>query len=277
MPESSQVFLKSPSDSFPKIMGILNVTPDSFSDGGRFLDPEAAYRRALQMEEQGADIIDIGGESTRPGAQPIFIDEEVLRVRPVLKRLAQVLKIPISIDTRHAAVARIALEEGASWINDVSALGDPDMASIARHYNVPIVLMHMKGKPQTMQESPHYEDAVSEVFGFLKNKIESAVRSMIKRENIIVDPGIGFGKRFEDNLSLFQNLKKIQELGCPVLIGFSRKRFVKSLFGESVDSMRIGNLTLSVLALQKGVQILRVHEVAETKRLVNGLKMGAFL
>lgn len=256
-------------------MGILNVTPDSFSDGGAFLDPEKAYGRALQMEEEGADVIDIGGESTRPGALPVSVDEEIKRLRPVLQKISGKIKVPLSVDTRHAAVARMAIEEGVSWVNDVSALSDPEMVSVVSHYQVKIVLMHMKGTPQTMQDHPQYQDVVYEVFDELQNKIELARASMVKMDNIIVDPGIGFGKSLEDNLKIFKNLETFQKLNCPVLIGFSRKRVVKALFGETSEMIKMGNLSMSLLAIQKGVQFLRVHDVAETKILVNVLgKMG---
>lgn len=250
------------------VMGILNVTPDSFSDGGLYLNPDRALERSLQMEEEGADFIDIGGESTRPGALPVSSEEELKRVLPVLKKIAPRVKIPISIDTRKASVAFACLNEGASLINDVSALSDPEMVSVVARADVPVILMHCRGEPKTMQQNPFYQDVVSEVFEFLKERIDFCLRHSIKKEKIFVDPGIGFGKTMEHNLSLLQNLKVLQALGCSIVIGVSRKTFIRKLFGEKLEEILAGSLTAALLAIERGAKILRVHDVAKTKAVI---------
>lgn len=200
------------------------------------------------------------------------VDDELKRILPVLKKISPKIKIPISIDTRQAEVARIALQEGVSWVNDVSGLSDPQMAHIVSEAQATVVLMHMQGTPQTMQDNPQYQNVVYDVLNNLRNKIELACGAMIKRENIIVDPGIGFGKTLEHNVELFKNVGEFLSLGCPVMLGFSRKRMVKALFGESQDEIKVGNQILNLLAAQKGVSWLRVHDVAETKRVLDILK-----
>lgn len=250
------------------IMGILNVTPDSFSDGGLYLNPDKALEKALQMEEEGADMIDIGGESTRPGALPVSLKDELERVLPILKKIAPRVKIPISMDTSKAAVASACLNEGASFINDVSALSDPEMITVVARADVPVILMHRKGEPQTMQKNPFYEDVVSEVFEFLKERIDFCLCHSIKKEKIFVDPGIGFGKTTEHNLSLLQNLKTLQALGCPIVVGASRKNFLRNLFGEKPEEVLAGSLTAALLAVERGADILRVHDVAKTKEVI---------
>jgi len=249
------------------IMGILNVTPDSFSDGGRFLSPDAAVKRALIMEKEGADIIDVGGESSRPGAEPVPVEEELRRVIPVLERLRGKLRIPISIDTTKAEVAEAALRAGASIVNDISALRfDPAMASVVAEFGAGLVLMHMLGTPKTMQQDPHYEDVVREVREFLAERALYAQSQGIPREAIAVDPGIGFGKTVEHNLELLRRLPELVELGFPVLVGPSRKSFIGAILGLGVEERLEGTLAACAVAVVRGADILRVHDVREVRR-----------
>lgn len=249
------------------IMGILNVTPDSFSDGGRFLSPDAAVERALVMEGEGADIIDIGGESSRPGAEPVSVEEELGRVLPVLERLRGRLRIPISIDTTKAEVAEAALRAGACIVNDISALRfDPAMAPLVAEFGAGLVLMHMLGTPKTMQQSPHYDDVVREVRGFLAERAQYAQSQGIPREAIAVDPGIGFGKTVEHNLELLRRLPELVELGFPVLVGPSRKSFIGALLGLPVEERLEGTLAACAVAVVRGADILRVHDVRQVRR-----------
>lgn len=249
------------------IMGILNVTPDSFSDGGRFLSPDAAVKRALIMEKEGADIIDVGGESSRPGAEPVPVEEELRRVIPVLERLRGKLRIPISIDTTKAEVAEAALRAGASIVNDISALRfDPAMASVVAEFGAGLVLMHMLGTPKTMQQAPHYEDVVREVREFLAERALYAQSQGIPREAIAVDPGIGFGKTVEHNLELLRRLPELVELGFPVLVGPSRKSFIGAVLGLGVEERLEGTLAACAVAVVRGADILRVHDVREVRR-----------
>ena len=249
------------------IMGILNVTPDSFSDGGRFLSPDAAVKRALIMEKEGADIIDVGGESSRPGAEPVPVEEELRRVLPVLERLRGKLRIPISIDTTKAEVAEAALRAGASIVNDISALRfDPAMAPLVAKFGAGLVLMHMLGTPKTMQQAPHYEDVVTEVRDFLAERAQYAQSQGIPREAIAVDPGIGFGKTVEHNLELLRRLPELVELGFPVLVGPSRKSFIGAILGLGVEERLEGTLAACAVAVVRGADILRVHDVKEVRR-----------
>jgi len=249
------------------IMGILNVTPDSFSNGGRFLSPDAAVKRALIMEKEGADIIDVGGESSRPGAEPVPVEEELRRVIPVLERLRGKLRIPISIDTTKAEVAEAALRAGASIVNDISALRfDPAMASVVAEFGAGLVLMHMLGTPKTMQQDPHYEDVVREVREFLAERALYAQSQGIPREAIAVDPGIGFGKTVEHNLELLRRLPELVELGFPVLVGPSRKSFIGAILGLGVEERLEGTLVACAVAVVRGADILRVHDVREVRR-----------
>ncbi len=249
-------------------MGILNFTPDSFSDGGKFLDHEKALARALQMESEGADLIDIGAESTRPGSSPVSEEEEKRRLIPVLKKIVPELKIPISIDTQKASVAAAALEEGAAMINDVSALGDEEMAAVVSRHRVPIVLMHRKGVPATMQEHPVYEDVVRDVLSFLERKIRRAVDLGVDREKILIDPGFGFGKRFEDNLTLIKSLEALSVLKAPVVVGVSRKSFLKKIFGPEDGNLLIGGAAAATLAVKSRVSVIRTHDVAPIKAAI---------
>ncbi|HEC81214.1 MAG TPA: dihydropteroate synthase [Thermoplasmatales archaeon] len=260
------------------IMGILNVTPDSFSDGGRFLSVDKAVKHALQMEKDGVDIIDIGGESTRPGSSPVTVEEEMQRVLPVLEQLIEKTRVPLSIDTYKSKVAEKALDLGANMINDVSALrGDPMMVKIAKDYDVPICLMHMKGTPKNMQVNPSYDDVMQEIIDFFKQRIEYVVSQGIKKENIIVDPGIGFGKRtgkgVEDNCEILRRLPELKKLGFPILIGASRKTFIGNVCGGveplPVSDRLEGSLAAACVAVMNGADIIRVHDVKETRRCID--------
>src|SRR5215211_22827 len=254
--------------SGPIIVGILNVTPDSFSDGGDFLDPEAAAEHAVAMLDEGAGILDLGGESTRPGSDPISPEEEIRRVAPVLEGiLARRPDAVISIDTYRAGTATAALQAGARLVNDVTALrGDTGMASVVEEAACPVILMHMQGEPKTMQKEPHYYDVVHEVRDFLAQRAEYAAAAGIRPENIIVDPGIGFGKNLEHNLALLRNLDAIVNLGFPVLVGASSKRFIGSITGVQEAKERIfGTVATTVLAYEKGATLFRVHDVSANR------------
>lgn len=251
------------------IMGVLNVTPDSFSDGGRYLEAEAAVDRALAMAEQGADVIDIGAESTRPGASPIEEGEEWRRLEPVLRTVCARLSIPVSVDTRKAGVARRALDLGAGIINDVSALrDDAALAGIVVRERAGVVLMHMQGTPRTMQENPCYDHVVADVKQFLNERMAWAVRQGILPEQIILDPGIGFGKHVEHNLQLLGGLGAFQELGRPVLVGLSRKAFLGRILGHGSSELMMGTAGAVAAAVLKGAHMVRVHDVAEMRDVV---------
>ena len=242
-------------------MGVLNVTPDSFSDGGRYLDPERAVAHALEMEAAGADIIDIGGESTRPlGAREVSVDEELKRVMPVLRRLKGKLRAPISIDTRHAEVARATLDEGAAIINDISALADPAMASLAARTKCAVILMHMKGGPADHIRFARYNNVVDEVVKFLAGRARYALANGVATSRIVLDPGIGFAKNAIHNLELIKNLPRICALGYPVMIGASRKNFVRKIAGPSAEQMMLGTAAIDAIAIANGASIIRVHE-----------------
>lgn len=246
-------------------MGILNRTPDSFSDGGLYLDPEKALDRALQMEAEGAALIDLGGESTRPGAVPVSGEDEWARVGPVLQMLASRLRIPISVDTRKASVAQRALGEGASLINDVSALGDPEMAGVIAAARASVILMHMRGEPGTMQAVPiHYDDVVLEIIEFLESRIRHAVARGVSRERILIDPGLGFGKRPEDNWDILKRLGAFQKLKAPIVIGASRKSFVRQKFGTEPERLIAGSVSVALEAVRQGAALVRVHDVGAT-------------
>jgi dihydropteroate synthase len=257
------------------VMGVLNITPDSFSDGGEYLDEEAAVARALQLERDGADILDIGGESTRPGAAVIQTEEELRRILPVIKILRGKLHIPMSIDTRKADVAKAALDAGAEILNDVSGLRmDPRLAEIARHARVPLILMHMRGTPQTMQRGPFARDVIRDVKAGLRDALARAKRAGLSRTHVLLDPGIGFGKRREQNFEILAHLAEFASLGCPIVIGTSRKAFLgKALAGPDGLTAPVGErllgtavtVTASILA---GAHIVRVHDVAEIVRAV---------
>jgi len=248
------------------IMGILNVTPDSFSDGGRYQTPDQALARALAMAEEGADIIDIGGESSRPGADPVSEQEETRRVVGIIEEIRRRIDTPLSIDTYKSGVAQRAVEAGAAMINDISALAfDPNMAPLAAALSVPVVLMHIKGTPRDMQKDPHYTDLIGEVRDALARSIERAAAAGIDPERIIIDPGIGFGKTAGDNVTLIRRIRDFFELGRPVLIGASRKSFIGALTGKSVNDRLWASIGAAAAAALLGAHIVRVHDVAETR------------
>lgn len=258
----------------PRIMGILNVTPDSFSDGGDRAAPEVAVRDGLAMLAAGADILDVGGESTRPGSRPVSLEEERARVLPVVEALAKAGAV-VSIDTRHAAIMAEAVAAGAAIINDVTALeGDPDSLAVAAETGAPVILMHMQGEPQTMQANPTYDSAALDIYGYLAGRLEACAAAGIEPGRVVVDPGIGFGKTLEHNLQLFEQLALFQGLGAAVLLGASRKSFIAKL-APPIDGKPVapkqrlaGSLAAALFGLQRGVQILRVHDVAETVQAV---------
>ena len=245
------------------LMGVINVTPDSFSDGGRFLAPEAAVAQGLRLEAEGAEILDIGGESTRPGAAPVTAEEEKARVLPVIQGLADCgTSARLCVDTSKAEVAQAALQAGATMVNDVTALGDPDMAGVVAEARAGCCLVHMLGDPRTMQIDPRYEDVVADVKAYLTRRLEFAVASGIAAERILIDPGIGFGKTMEHNLELLGRLHELVELGPPVLVGTSRKRFLGELTGRSVEERLPGTIASCLVAYEQGATVFRVHDVA---------------
>ena len=250
------------------VMGVLNVTPDSFSDGGRFLDHEDAVKQALRMVEDGADLVDVGGESTRPGSDPVPADEERRRVVPIVERLAREVEVPISIDTRRAEVAAAAVEAGAEIVNDVTAGRDPEMFDVVRSSGAALVLMHMKGEPKTMQEAPHYDDVVREVHDYLGERVEAAVAAGIGREAISVDPGLGFAKTTPHSLVLMKHTDALLDLGRPVLVGPSRKSFIGDVLGTEVGERAEGTVGAACYMVGKGAHVVRVHDVRETVRAV---------
>lgn len=253
----------------PRVMGVLNVTPDSFSDGGQHAQLESALTHARAMLAQGADFIDVGGESTRPGAAEVSEQEELDRTIPVIERLAAEIAVPISIDTQKPAVMRAAVTAGASLINDVAALRAEGALAAAADLNVPVCLMHMQGAPRTMQQAPHYADVVSEVAGFLQARAAACVEAGIPHEHILLDPGFGFGKTLDHNVALMQGLSQLKQLGHPLLIGVSRKSMIGALAGSvqqpvAVEQRLAGSVAAALFAVTQGAAILRVHDVAET-------------
>lgn len=250
------------------VMGVLNVTPDSFSDGGRWADPDAALRRARDMVREGADLIDVGGESTRPGARAVPAAEELCRVLPVVERLAAE-RIPVSIDTSKAAVAGAALRAGAGIVNDVTALrGDRAMARTVARAGAALILMHMKGTPRTMQRQPRYRDVVAEILDFFRRRQEFAWRAGIPRDKILLDPGIGFGKSPEHNVEILRRLDEFRGLGRPLVIGTSRKSFIGRALGRRVDERQFGTAATVTAAVLRGADVVRVHDVREMSDVV---------
>jgi dihydropteroate synthase len=248
-------------------MGILNVTPDSFSDGGKHYTPELAVERALRMEDEGANIIDIGGESTRPYAQPVSPDEEVRRVAPVMEKLQQRLSIPISIDTSKATVAQAAISLGAEIVNDITGLEkDPEMIDVVVQSGVGVCAMHIQGTPQTMQDNPTYQDVTQEIYEYLLKRDRDLLAAGILADKICLDPGVGFGKTHEHNIELVRNAGKFLELQRPILVGHSRKGFIVKILGDKSIDRTAGTLSVSLILAQAGIQILRVHDVAVTKQ-----------
>jgi len=251
------------------VMGILNITPDSFSDGGNYGGVEEAVRRAHEMVAEGAHIIDIGGESSRPGADYVDEEEELKRVLPVVKRLVQEIDIPVSIDTYKAGVAKSCIEAGAQIINDISGLkGDSKMAETAAKLGVPCILMHMRGTPKTMQNNPNYDELMKNLKNELQESIDLAREAGIKTENIILDPGIGFAKTSVHNLEILRDLKKLGDMGYPLLVGASRKRFIGEILDAKADERLEGSLAVAVVSAWEGAHILRVHDVAETVKVL---------
>jgi dihydropteroate synthase len=251
------------------VMGVLNVTPDSFSDGGRFLDHEAAVEHGLEMASEGADILDVGGESTRPGSDQVPEEEELARVLPVVKRLVAEVDVPISIDTRKPVVAAAAAEAGASIVNDVSGAREPGMLEAVRGAGTGLILMHMLGDPTTMQEDPRYDDVVADVKAYLADRVAAAVGAGIARDRLAVDPGLGFGKTYEHNLALMRDIDGFLDLGVPVAVGPSRKSFIgRALGDQSIDRRLEGSLGAAAWLAGRGAHVVRVHDVAATVKLL---------
>ncbi len=251
----------------PLLMGIVNVTPDSFSDGGRFFDPERAIEHGLRLVAEGADMLDVGGESTRPYSTPVDAAEELRRVTPVVAGLCRQTNVPVSIDTTKAVVARAALEAGAEIINDISGVeGDPAMLDVAREYAAGVCAMHMQGTPQTMQDNPTYDDVVEDIFNYLAVRRRALLNGGIEQERICLDPGIGFGKTHQHNLTLLANCWRYHELGQPLLVGHSRKGFIGKVLGDNTMDRTLGTVGVSLAMARQGVQVLRVHDVAATRQ-----------
>ncbi|WP_412551661.1 dihydropteroate synthase [Shimia sp. MIT910701] len=257
--------------SSPHLMGILNVTPDSFSDGGQFAGVAAAVQQAEAMHAAGASLIDVGGESTRPGADFVPVDDEITRTAPAIRAISSKLELPISIDTRKSEVARQALLEGASLVNDVSGFTyDPQLAGVAKEANVPVCVMHAQGDPATMQQNPTYDDVLLDVYDFLETQVERLTSLGIARDQIVVDPGIGFGKTLAHNLALLARLSLFHGLGCPILLGASRKKFIGTIGKASLAQERMpGSVAVALEGVAQGAQIVRVHDVAETRQALN--------
>ena len=258
----------------PLVMGILNITPDSFSDGGQYLDFDQALKRAETMIEEGADIIDIGGESTRPGSDPVSVDEELKRITPVIKALKKDSNIVISVDTYKPRVMEQVIDMGVGMINDVFALQQPGAIDVIKKSNVGICLMHMQGTPKTMQLNPIYQDVVNEVKLFLEERAISLIAEGVKTERIILDPGFGFGKTFEHNISLLQNLESFQALKFPLLVGLSRKSFIRKILNGDHDDHLSGSISAAILSIVKGAKIVRVHDVKETKSAIKIIQIA---
>lgn len=256
--------------SRPRVMGILNVTPDSFSDGGRFVALDDALRQAEGMVDAGVDIIDVGGESTRPGALATTVDEELVRVVPVIERLHERFDTPLSIDTSKPEVMRAAVSAGAGMINDVCALGVPGATAAAAALAVPVCLMHMQGEPRTMQTAPQYDDVVADIIQYLTGRVDACIAAGIDRARLLVDPGFGFGKSLQHNLVLLRDLRALQQLGLPVLVGLSRKSMLGTLTGRGIDDRLAASVAAAVVAAERGARIIRVHDVAAT---VDALKL----
>lgn len=257
-----------------QVMGVVNTTPDSFSDGGRFESFEKAFGHARAMIAQGVDIIDIGGESTRPGSKAVAQDIEISRTVPLIKAIREISDIPISIDTNKPVVMQRAVEAGADIVNSVDALGHRDALRIVAELNVPVCLMHMQGTPETMQRQPHYNNVVEEVKTFLQERIDKALAAGITLDNIMVDPGFGFGKTVQHNLQLLKSIADLKSLGRPLLVGLSRKRMIGTILDKPVDQRLYGSISLAVIAAMQGADIVRVHDVAETVdaiKIVNAL------
>ena len=260
-------WLKAPNHTL--IMAILNVTPDSFSDGGKYADPNQAVNHALHMMEEGADMVDIGGESTRPGAEPVSLDEELNRTIPVIESIRKESDCLISIDTYKSAVAEAALNAGANVVNDISGFTfDSKMAPLVAKKNVPVILMHIKGTPRDMQKNPHYDNLIEEIKSFFQQQVELAKIAGVRSKKIILDPGIGFGKRLEDNFAIIRELGQIRAMGYPVLLGPSRKSFIGMTLDTPVEERLEGTLASITAGIMNGARIVRVHDIVETRRAV---------
>ena len=249
-----------------RVMGILNLTPDSFSDGGRIASPQAAVLAAARMVEDGADFIDVGGESTRPGASPVDADEEARRVVPAIREIKRQLSVRVSIDTMKAGVARLAIEAGADMVNDVSAFSDPAMLAVLCDARVPVIVMHMRGTPDTMQSDTRYDDVLSSVVGFLRERVETAVAAGISSDRILVDPGLGFGKSIAGSLRILRELNTLRSVGRPIVIGASRKSFIGAALDLPVTQREEGSLAAAAYAAGHGAHVIRAHDVAPTKK-----------
>lgn len=254
----------------PRVMGILNVTPDSFSDGGRFLSPDAAEKQAERMIDEGADLLDIGGESTRPGAAAVALDDELARVVPIIERLYARFDVPISIDTNKPGVMRAAVAAGAGMINDVNALRAPGAIEAAAVSGVPVCLMHMQGEPRTMQDAPQYRDPVADILEYLEDRTVACEQGGIARRRLLLDPGFGFGKTLEHNLALLGGLDRFAATGLPILVGISRKSMLGQITGREVNDRVAGSIAAALIAVERGARIVRVHDVAAT---VDALKV----
>lgn len=249
----------------PTVMGILNVTPDSFSDGGDYFNFDDALHRAEQMQQQGADIIDVGGESTRPGAKPVSVAEELDRVAPIVEAIRANLDVCVSVDTSTPEVMRATAAIGIDLINDVRALARPGALEAAAESGVAVCLMHMQGEPDHMQNDPNYESLVAEISSFFEERIEASITAGVPRDQLLLDPGFGFGKTVEHNLTLVNCLEEFADLGCPLLVGLSRKSTIRKLLGDNPEALKVGSLAGAIWAYQKGARVLRVHDVEETK------------
>ena len=260
------------------LMGVLNVTPDSFSDGGHYFSREKAITQAISLEADGADIIDIGGESTRPYAEKVSLEQELERVVPVIEKLSKTVKVPISIDTYKAKVAESAIKAGAAIINDISALRfDPEMATVVKNAGVPLILMHMKGTPGDMQNNPEYLDLMGEIKDFFTGVINNAVENGISRNMLILDPGIGFGKSFDHNLEILRDLKELETLGLPILLGSSRKAFIGNILNKSPEERDTGTMATIAAGIMNGAHIVRVHNVrmaVDTVKVMDAIIAG---
>jgi dihydropteroate synthase len=256
----------------PRVMGVLNVTPDSFFDGGRYFEPSVAIAHGVSMAEQGADILDIGGESARPGALPVSLQEELDRVLPVVETLRHQVEIPISIDTAKPEVMRAAVAAGAAMINDVNALRSPGALTAAAEMGVPVCLMHMQGRPRNMQYEPSYNNVVEEVSEFLQARVDAALEAGLRPDQLVLDPGFGFGKTLRHNLELLNSLDKLVGLGYPVLAGLSRKSMLGRILKSEDEDRLAGSLTLAILACQQGAHIIRVHDVEPTRQALQVLE-----
>ncbi len=249
----------------PRLCGIINVTPDSFSDGGAYHEPAAAVAHGVQLVEEGADLLDIGGESTRPGAEAVSVEDEIARVVPVIEQLAARVSVPIAVDTSKPQVMRAAVAAGAAMINDVYALRRPGALDAAADLNVPICLMHMQATPADMQADPHYDDVVGEVHRFLTERVFACQLAGIEKKRLLIDPGFGFGKTLEHNLLLLKNLERFTTVGVPLLVGLSRKSMIGTLTGRDTNQRMPGSIAAALLAVQRGAMIVRVHDVAATR------------